>query len=79
MPATHSLDAVQRAVPSGMYTAVGALRSTGDLEDDDRARRIVDYIDRAKVTDAQAPEVRPGELHRAARPRLDRQGEDRPA
>jgi hypothetical protein len=68
-----------RLIPrlSAIHSAVGALGSTGDLEDDDRARRIVDYIDHAKVTDAQAPEVRPGELHRAGRAQVDRQGKDR--
>jgi hypothetical protein len=58
---------------------VGALRSTGDLEDDDHVLRIVDQIDHAKETDAQAPEVRPRELHRARGTRLDPECEDRAA
>lgn len=56
-----------------------ALGTSGDPEDDDQARGIIDHVDHAEIADTQPPELRPRELHRARRARLDRESENRAA
>jgi hypothetical protein len=54
-----------------------ALGTSGDPEDHDQARGIVDEVYDAQIADAQAPEVRSGELGRAWWTRFKRESEDR--
>ena len=56
-----------------------ALSASRDPEDDDQALAVIDQIDHSEIADAQTPELRPREFHRARRPRLDRESEDRAA